>query len=619
MASPFTVERLTAAWKEVLANDLDDGVLSGGVARFGQDAEERIEELADELTTGVYQPRDVTEHRIWLGKKERTLHIPPVRDRIVERAILEYLTPIVDPLLGPFAYAYRPGIGVDDAVQALVALREEGLGWVLRTDIKNCFPNLPVALARRRIKALIDRTDVEYVVERLFERMAVRKGGRRNFPGLPQGSPLSPLLANLVLVDVDARLAGAGFPVIRYADDLAIAASSEEEAWEAARLSHAAAKELNMELGAEKTQVMSFEEGFAFLGEDFGPRYPPVLEGAGVREPDRKVLYVAKQGARVRVKQGRLHVDKDDEPILDVPTSHVERVVLFGSVGLTAGARTWAMASDVDVVLASRRGNYLGVQVSGAWPARSRRVRAQLALEGAEQELRIARGVVDSKIGHQIVVLQRFGRRDHCEQVRDAVTQMRQYRLMLPDAASRDEIMGLEGATAAVYWPAYGALFPEDMRFTLRSRQPPLNVANSALGYLYTVLLGECVTAVQSAGLDPGIGVLHSTDDRKPSLALDLMEEFRPLIVDRVVLTMARHKRLTTAHGRSPEGKSGILLTAAGRETTVMAYEAMALTTAKGATPDFTGSWRRHIYRQAHQLRACILNPELKWRGLSWR
>lgn len=82
---------------------------------------------------------------------------------------------------------------------------------------------------------------------------------------------------------------------------------------------------------------------------------------------------------------------------------------------------------------------------------------------------------------------------------------------------------------------------------------------------------------------------------------------------------MARHKRLTTAYGRSPEGKSGILLTAAGREATVMTYEAMALTTAKGATPDFTGSWRRHIYRQAHQLRDCILNPELKWRGLSWR
>lgn len=133
-------------------------------------------------------------------------------------------------------------------VQVLVALREEGLGWVLRTGIKNCFPNLPVALARRRIAALIDRTDVEYVVER----MAVRKGGRRNFPGLPQGSPLSPLLANLVLVDVDARLAGAGFPVIRYADDLAIAASSEAEAWEAARLSHAAAKELNMELGLRR-------------------------------------------------------------------------------------------------------------------------------------------------------------------------------------------------------------------------------------------------------------------------------------------------------------------------------------------------------------------------------
>lgn len=246
-------------------------------------------------------------------------------------------------------------------------------------------------------------------------------------------------------------------------------------------------------------------------------------------------------------------------------------------------------------------------------------MRAQLALGGTEQELRIGRSIADSKIRHQIVVLQRFGRRDHSEQVREAVSQMRQFREMLPDAKSRDEIMGLEGATAAVYWPTYGSLFPEDLRFKLRTRQPPRDVPNSALGYLYTVLLGECVTAVQGAGLDPGIGILHSVEDRKPSLALDLMEEFRPLIVDRVVLSMARHQRLTASHGREPAGKAGILLTAAGREAVVTAYEAMALTTAKGAAPDFTGSWRRHIHRQAHQLRACILNPELNWRGLSWR
>ena len=110
-----------------------------------------------------------------------------------------------------------------------------------------------------------------------------------------------------------------------------------------------------MELGAEKTAVASFFEGFAFLGEDFGPRYPPA-EGEGcIREPDKKILYVAKQGSRIQVRKGRVQVIQDDHELLSVPVSDISRMVCFGSVGVTAGARNWALQNGVDVLLASRR------------------------------------------------------------------------------------------------------------------------------------------------------------------------------------------------------------------------------------------------------------------------
>jgi hypothetical protein len=111
------------------------------------------------------------------------------------------------------------------------------------------------------------------------------------------------------------------------------------------------------------------------------------------------------------------------------------------------------------------------------------------------------------------------------------------------------------------------------MRFTGRSRQPPADVINAALSYGYAIVLGEAVSALCAAGLDPAIGLLHAEQDRRPSLALDLMEEFRPLIVDQVVIAAARRGELRPEHGRREETLHGVLLTKAGREILVGGYE----------------------------------------------
>jgi CRISPR-associated protein Cas1 len=103
---------LTSAWADVLAKDRDDGVLGAGVARFAEDAEERLCELSAHLGAGTYLPDRLTPVPLLRHDgATRQLHVPSVRDRIVERAVLAVLTPIVDPWLGPFSYAYRPGLG----------------------------------------------------------------------------------------------------------------------------------------------------------------------------------------------------------------------------------------------------------------------------------------------------------------------------------------------------------------------------------------------------------------------------------------------------------------------------------------------------------------------------
>lgn len=620
MATDAFGERgLLNAWARVLANDAADGQLAVGVRDFEENLDEEIAALVRDLAWGTYQPRSLTEI-VLRESGRRVLHIPPVRDRVVERAILDAVNPVVDGVLGFAAYGYRPGLGVQHAIAEIVRLREDGMHWVLRTDVDDCFPSIPVGLARRMLEALVVDEEILEVVDALLARNFVSQRGRRRIMrGLAQGCALSPLLANLVLTRVDAALQHEGFAVVRYADDLAVLAEYEADAWEAARVASKAVEELGMALGADKTKVTTFEEGFTFLGEDFGPRYPPALEDASVVEPERKVLYVAAQGGRVRVQQGRLIVESAEEAeLLDVPSGHVRRMVLFGSVGLSAGARAWSMANDVDVVFASRRGSYQGSLLAAGSHPRADRMRRQLELCGTERALRLSRAIIEAKVRKQIVVLQRFGGRDDAERINSAVSTMNGCVRMLRDCTSPAEAMGLEGAAAAAYFPAFGGLLPEAFQFKIRSRQPPMDLANAALSFLYTVLLGECVTAVCAAGLEPGIGVLHADSERRPSLALDLVEEFRPLLVDQVVLEAGRQGRLTADHQRSEEGRSGILLTKAGREVVLGSYERRLQTTTGGALVGFSGTWRRHIYRQAQRLQAAICSGD-DWTGLTWR
>lgn len=611
---------LVRAWERVLRKDAHDGELSVGVERFGEDVDGNIAALVSELGDGSYRPRTLT--RISIPKKggQRFLDIPPVRDRIVERAIHEHLTPRLDPLFGCSAYGYRPGLGVADAVAEVVRLREEGCTHVLRTDVRDCFPSLPVHLIRRQLDVLIEDPTIAHLVGLLLERTTRLPDGRvMAFPGLPQGAALSPMLANLTLMPLDEALMDAGFPVIRYADDLVVGLDNPDDGPEALRVATTVLKGIGMELGAEKTGIMSFEEGFAFLGEEFGPRYPPAAGEARIQEPDKKVLYVARQGSRIQVTKGRLEVVIDDTELLSAPVSDISRIVCFGSVGISAWARSWALRNNVDILLASRRGNYMGAIVNDSWPARRSRLLAQLSIDGTPRETAIAREIVAAKLRHQVTLLRKFSKRTESDQTREVTRHIQALARMLPDATSRDELMGLEGAAAKAYWPRFGALAPPGLSFTERSRQPPRDVMNAALSFLYTLLLGEAVTAIRATGLDPDIGVLHADHDTRPSLALDLMEEFRPLVVDHVVLTAARRGTLTVAHGREVEGKQGVYLTAAGREAMIAAFEQRMLTHVAGALDDMRATRRHHLYRQAQRLRAAIMDPTQNWTGLAWR
>lgn len=621
-----SIETLERAWRSVLARDAQDGVLQRQSKRIIENGDEFFEELSALLRNGTYEPEPLNRVDIPKGVqgKTRTLNIPTIRDRIVERAIVDTIAFTADLVQSSCSFAYRTGIGVDDAIHHIATLREEGYQYVLRTDIEDFFPHVNLDHALEALPESLQERDFLALLRIIAMPRRAHGQRRSRSRGVAQGSSLSPLLANLSLTRFDHAICDAGYGYARFADDIVVCSPREHDILDAIELLSNLAAAHGLKLNQDKTTMTTFDEGFCYLGVDFTRTRPdadPHHDIKGQPDPDH-VVYVGRDGARVHVTKGRLIVDGTDGlPQMSIPQRSVSRIVLTGSVGLSAGARSWALYNDIDVICLSRRGAYLGQLAGPRSTVNARRLLAQAAFsDDEEQRLPLARSIVQAKLRNQVHVLNRIGRRDTKTDVKSAVQELRNLSEDLIHADSINEIMGLEGAASAAYYAALSSLVPEDVAFQGRSRRPPRDLANAAFSYCYAILLGECTGALFAAGLEPSLGILHSSTDKRPSLALDLMEEFRPLIVDSTVMALLRTHRLRPEHATTaPSDEDGVWLNREGKKVVVDGYEATMQRHVKGALPGFTGTWRRHIHHEAQLLGRAIMEPDYTWTGVAWR
>mgnify|MGYP001673497305 CR=1 FL=1 len=505
-------EGLEDGWRMVLAKDASDGILQRKTKEFAEHLDDFLTELSESLRSGTYEPDPLLSFGIPKGTsgEVRTLHIPSIRDRVVERAVVNTITHKADLAMSPCSFAYRTGIGTDDAVDHLARLRDAGYRYVLRTDIEDYFPNLSIedALAALSPIAGCPRT-IDLI--RLIARPRRARGERRTRNrGISQGSCLSPLLANLALTDVDRAMGDAGYGYARFADDIVICSPHEPDLLEALELLDTLLTPRGLRLNQEKTAMTSFDEGFCYLGTDFSRSFPPVDPRHDIKgrpDPDQ-VVYVGRDGARVHVSQNRLIVDgADGLPQVSIPRRAVSRIVLTGAVGLSSGARSWALYNDIDVIFLSRHGGYLGQLAGPRSTASARRLMTQASFAtDNDARLPLARAIVRAKMRHQVSVLHRTGRRSRGSDVETPCTTIRQLAADAEQAADVDELMGLEGAASTAYFGRLSGLVPPEVAFDGRSRRPPKDLANAALSYAYAILLAECTGALRPTGSSPRSG-----------------------------------------------------------------------------------------------------------------
>ncbi|MDE2832572.1 MAG: CRISPR-associated endonuclease Cas1 [Gemmatimonadota bacterium] len=311
------------------------------------------------------------------------------------------------------------------------------------------------------------------------------------------------------------------------------------------------------------------------------------------------VLYVTETGAQVRREGERLAVWKGKKKLHTLPAYDLHQMVLFGNIGITPAAMHTALMQGIDLVLLSTTGSYRGRLVG---PQGRNVILRQMQYRRYEDEdfrLGAARGFVSGKIRNMRTLIMRLARRRNRD-IAHTAQRLRALLKQIDRIDNADALRGIEGAATATYFGALSQFLPTAFPFVKRTRRPPKDAVNAMLSFGYTLLSSGLESAVLRVGLDPYIGYLHLVDYGRPSLALDMMEEFRPIIVDAMVLDLLNHGQIKKEDFEQRDG--GVFLCGDGRQQLIRAYQDRVATKVQYLQP--SGQVQKVPYRQCFELQA---------------
>ena len=285
-------------------------------------------------------------------------------------------------------------------------------------------------------------------------------------------------------------------------------------------------------------------------------------------------LYVIEQGA-VLARQGeRLVVRREGQVLLSVPAFKVEAVALFGHVQVTTQALELLASRGVDVGFFTMQGRLKGRFVATISRNVVLRVRQFERARDDAFARRLATRLVWAKIGNARRVVMRFARNHPEAPLGDAVERLRAFQEQALEAPGIETVRGIEGAASATYFRAFGHMVRRSFTFEGRQRRPPRDPVNALLSLGYTLLMNEVLGRLSVHGFDPYLGFYHTLRYGRPSLALDMMEELRHPVVDRLVLRVVNHQMLKPADFTVREEDGAVRLTPPALKRFLNAYEA---------------------------------------------
>lgn len=667
MQKVYEWQNLFEAWCRVENNEGCAGIDGVTIDKFDLDLSNNLTCIQNELMNQSYKPDPLL--RFYVDKEDnekRSLSVPTVRDRVAQTAVMLVLNPIFEQEFEDVSFAYRLNKSRHNAISRISEWRDKGYVWVVDADIDSYFDEVNHDILIKRVRELVfDEYLINLIIQWITSPIYDKEGVILPPKGLPQGAVISPLLANLYLDRFDEEMGKSKYKLVRYADDFLVLCKAKSDAQEALELVSNILSNLGLRLNKEKTRIVSFDDGFEYLGAIFArsivtipePEYgkaKPPIEGISeakklysgtkgsflgkalidaFREQNLKAmgsaiepkpinteidveesslafmrtLYIQTQGSTLSRQNERFIVTKDEEIISEVLIMKVEQIIIFGNCAVTTPAMTTCLLENIPITFLSSHGKYYGRLES---TDNTNIVLQQLQFARASDEdfcLKVSKGFVKGKLQNTKVFLQRRNREITSEPIQKAIDSISADIKNSEDALTLDQLRGYEGAASAVYFDVFDLMLKDALGFEKRIRQPPTDPINSLLSFGYTLLFYNIYSLLTIHGLNPYCGFFHSIRQGHPALASDLIEEFRAIVIDSLVVYLVNSGILKAGDFIYPQDPDKpCLLSNTARKEFISHFEQKMHTEITHPQTGFHTNYRRCIELQVKELIRCI-------------
>lgn len=310
-------------------------------------------------------------------------------------------------------------------------------------------------------------------------------------------------------------------------------------------------------------------------------------------------VYVQEQGARVSLSGESIHIKTRDGELSKVRMIDVSELVIFGNVQVTTQAIRKMCQNNIPVVYLTYGGWFVGMVSGISHKNIELRMKQHDRHAKKNASMDIARQIVHGKIRNSITML----RRNHSSLPKRIISVLDELAKKALVIKRYDGLLGIEGMAARTYFSEFNGMIHRDdseFNFTERTRRPPKDATNAMLSFLYSMLVKQAVTTISTVGLDPYLGFLHMPKYGRPALALDIIEEFRPIIADSVCITLINNKMIRPSD--MVKTNFGVNLNGEGRRKVIKAYEQRMDDSIRHGVLGYTVSYRRVLETQVRLL-----------------
>lgn len=316
-------------------------------------------------------------------------------------------------------------------------------------------------------------------------------------------------------------------------------------------------------------------------------------------------LFVNEKGAVIHFNENCVVVKYGEDSLRKIPVESLEAIYIFSNAQITSQCMIQCLTRGIHVSYYSKGGVYFG-RLQSTGHVNVHRQRKQAVLAGTKFSLDLSKNIVSGKIHNQEVILRRYARSEQKE-IKDILTEIKQSFRKINGCRSVSEVMGYEGNAARHYFEGLSRLVHQEFAFKGHSRRPPRDEFNSMLSFGYSILMNEIYGKLENKGLHPYFGFLHSDKEKHPTLASDLMEEWRATLIDSMVMSLVNGNEIHLEHFSHDLDNPGYYLTKTGLNIFLKKYDMKMRTTTNYLDYiDYPVSFRKAIDLQINELAKAI-------------